>query len=145
MVCYTRGMPSANTIGLWRRLGCILYDLLALAAIWWAASIPFAMLDLSVPGSPERILYQAYLSIVGLAYFVLCWRARGATIGMRAWGVRIETVDGQKIGWGAAVIRGLGAVLSWACLGLGFLWSLFSATRLCWHDQWSATRLVSAE
>ena len=138
-------MPSANTIGLWRRFGCITYDLLALIAIWWAVSLPFAALDPSAPGSPERLLYQAYLSLVGLAYFVLCWRARGATVGMRAWRVRIETVDGQRIGWGAAVIRGLGAILSSACLGLGFLWSLFGAARLCWHDQWSATRLVSAE
>jgi len=140
-----RTMPSANIVGLWRRLGCIIYDLLALIAIWWAASLPFAALDLSVPGSPERWLYQVYLSIVGLAYFVLSWRARGATVGMRAWRVRIETSDGRRIGWSAAVVRALGAVLSWACLGLGFLWSLFSSTRLCWHDRWSATRLVSME
>ena len=137
-------MPSAN-IGLWRRLGCITYDLLALIAIWWAASLPFAALDLSVPDSPERLLYQAYLSLVGLAYFVLCWRSRGATVGMRAWRVRVEMQDGRRISWGAAAVRGLGAVLSWACLGLGFLWGLFSPTRLCWHDRWSATRLVSVD
>lgn len=136
-------MPPANIIGLWRRLGCIVYDLLALTAIWWAASLPLAMLDLSAPGSPERLLYQAYLSIVGAAYFVLCWRTRGATLGMRAWRVRIETLEGRRVGWGAAVIRALGAALSWACLGLGFLWGLFSEGRLCWHDRWSATRLIS--
>ena len=138
-------MPSANNIGLWRRFGCIIYDLLALIAIWWAASLPFAALDLSVPGSPERLLYQAYLSIVGLAYFVLCWRARGATVGMRAWRVRVEMQDGRRIGWGAAIVRALGAVLSWACLGLGFLWSLLNPARLCWHDRWSSTRLVTME
>ena len=138
-------MPSENIIGLWRRLACIIYDLLALTAIWWAASIPLATLDLSVPGSPERLLYQAYLAIVGLAYFVLCWRARGATVGMRAWRVRIETRDGRRIGWSAAIVRALGSVLSWVCLGLGFLWSLFSPARLCWHDRWSNTRLVSME
>ncbi len=135
-MCYTRGMPSTNTPGLWRRLGCILYDLLALVAIWWAASLPFAMLDLSVPGSLERMLYQVYLAGVGLAYFVLCWRTRGATVGMRAWGIRIESTDGRKVGWGAALIRGLGAILSGACLGLGFLWG--------WHDRWSATRLIAS-
>ena len=138
-------MMSVNTINLWRRFGCIVYDLLALVAIWWAASIPFAALDLSAPGSPERFLYQAYLSIIGLAYFVLSWRIRGATVGMRAWRVRVETRDGRRIGWRAAIIRALGAMLSWLCLGLGFLWSLFSSSRLCWHDRWSATHLVSLE
>ena len=114
-------------------------------AIWWAATLPFAAVDLSVPGSPERLLYQAYLSTVGLAYFILSWRTRGATVGMRAWRVRVEMQDGRRIGWGAAVVRALGAVLSWACLGLGFLWSLFSPSGLCWHDRWSSTHLVSME
>ena len=138
-------MPSENLISLWRRLGCILYDLLVLIAIWWAASVPLATVDLSVPDSPERMLYQAYLSIVGLAYFILCWRTRGATVGMRAWRARIETPDGRRIGWGAATVRALSAILSGACLGLGFLWALFSPDRLCWHDRWSATRLVASE
>ena len=138
-------MPPTNLISLWRRVACILYDLLTLVAIWWAFSLPFAMVDLTVPGSLERLLYQAYLSAIGFAYFILCWRTRGATVGMRAWGVHIETLNGRRVAWGLATVRALGAVLSWACLGLGFLWGAFSGNRLCWHDRWSTTRLVSTD
>ena len=140
---HSRIMPPPDPISLWRRLGCILYDLVVLIALWWAASLPLAMVDLTVPGSPERLLYQLWLAAVGAGYFVVSWRTRGATIGMRAWRVRVETLDGHTPGWGTAAIRMLAAGVSWLCLGAGFLWSLFSADRLCWHDRWSATRLVA--
>jgi len=132
------------SVNLWRRFGCMFYDGIALMAIWWGASLPFALIDLSVPGSMERLLYQLYLLGIGILYFVLCWHRKGATLGMRAWGVRIEGREGGAVSWSAALIRALGALFSAACLGLGYFWCLFSARRQCWHDVWSATTLKCA-
>lgn len=135
-------MAASKPVGLGLRFGCILYDLIVLAAIWWAASMPFAAVDLTVPGTAERLMYQGYLGAVAVAYFVGCWRWRGATVGMRAWQVRLETCQGGGVGWTAALRRAFTAMLSWGCLGLGYWWCLFDPQRLCWHDRWSATRLV---
>ena len=33
------------------------------------------------------------------------------------------------------------AILSWAPLGLGFLWQLWDKDKLAWHDRLSGTRL----
>jgi hypothetical protein len=36
----------------------------------------------------------------------------------------------------------LAASLSWAALGLGFLWQLWDPEKLTWHDRLSNTRLI---
>ena len=40
------------------------------------------------------------------------------------------------------MIRCLGALLSAACLGLGYLWKLVDRNHRYWHDYLSGTRLV---
>ncbi len=133
-----------NPVSLWQRFACLFYDSIVLVAIWWGASLPFGMVDLTVPGSAERITYYVYLTTIGVLYFVLCWCRRGATLGMRAWRIHITTRDGNPVRWEAALIRALGGIVSAACFGLGFFWCLFSARRQCWHDAWSATELSRA-
>ena len=134
-----------NPVSLWQRFACLFYDGIVLIAVWWGASLPFGMLDLTVPGSAERLAYYIYLFAVGVLYFVFCWCRRKATLGMRAWGIRIEARGGGPVSWPAALIRALGAVLSAACLGLGYFWCLFSARKQCWHDAWSATELTRVQ
>ena len=107
--------------------------------------LPFYAVDLTVPYSFERLLYQVYLLLIGLFYFVWCWRTRRATLGMRAWNVHIETDNGQPPDWTQATGRALSALVSWGCLGLGFWWCLFHAQKLAWHDLWSHTRLVRTQ
>ena len=128
-------------VGLPRRLGCMLYDLLALAALAWAASLPLGGVDLSAPG-PGRSLYQSGLLLLFAGYFVACWRLRSATVGMQAWLVRVVGADGGRIGWRQALLRALGALAAFACLGLGYWVSLAGAP--CWPDRLSGTRLVRA-
>lgn len=127
--------------GLPRRLGCMLYDLLVLLALAGAASLPLGGVDLSAPG-PGRSLYQAGLLALFAAYFAACWRLRGATVGMQAWGVRVVGAGGGRIGWRQASLRALGALASFACLGLGHWVGLAGAP--CWPDRLSGTRLVRA-
>ena len=128
-------------VGLPRRLGCMLYDLLVLAALAWAASLPLGGIDLSAPG-PGRSLYQSGLLVLFAAYFTACWRWRGATVGMRAWRVRVVGAGGGRIGWRQALLRALGALAAFACLGLGYWVSLAGAP--CWPDRLSGTRLARA-
>ena len=42
----------------------------------------------------------------------------------------------------AASLRFVAALLSWAAVGLGFLWQLWDRDRLTWHDRISGTRIV---
>ena len=120
----------------------MLYDGLIGVALWMVAAalaLPVTRGDV-VAG--RDVGFTAYLLSVWFIYLAICWR-RGATLGMRAWRVRLVTHDGQPIGWGACVIRYVVAALSLALAGLGFWWSLWERRRRTWHDIASNSRLIN--
>jgi len=136
----------AETSGFLRRIAAIVYDTLLLAALWFLATMPF----IAVRGGESidsgsgllHIGYQITLVLVAYAFFVGFWITKGRTLGMQSWGLQLESADGSVPGIGAATVRFVAACLSWAALGLGFLWQLWDPDRLTWHDRLSKTRLV---
>ena len=120
----TTGAPA----GLFRRLAAMFYDALLMIALWFIAT--FAMLPLTggeaILASSQGLLghlYHALLLLLAVAYFGVCWTRGGQTLGMRAWRIRLETMEGRSPGWGAALIRfatGVATVLL-AILGLWYL------------------------
>jgi uncharacterized RDD family membrane protein YckC len=118
------------------------YDAIAVIALLMLVTA-LAMLagfrELDVVRDP---LYGAGLALTWFLYLGWCWRRGGMTMGMRAWRVRIETLEGGTPGWGACLVRFLVSLLSGAALCAGFLWSLGDRERRCWHDIASGTRLL---
>lgn len=132
--------------GLLRRFAAILYDALLLLALWFLATVPFIAIEGGEsiePGSgPLYIIYQLTLLGVAYGFFVGFWCHRGRTLGMQSWGLQLQTADGKLPSPGAATLRFFAAILSWLPLGLGFLWQLWDAEHLTWHDRLSGTRLI---
>jgi uncharacterized RDD family membrane protein YckC len=127
--------------GLLRRLGAILYDSLLLLALLFMVTIPFIALRGGEAVEPDTPSYQLSLLAVAYLYFVGFWCRVGSTLGMRSWRLRVEG-DGRRLPTVAeASVRFFVAVMSWLCLGLGFLWQLVDKDRLTWHDRASGTRL----
>lgn len=128
--------------GLGRVLAACAYDGILTIAILFVATA-FALLftggEAVPPGQP---LYKAWLLVCAFPYFGWCWVRGGQTLGMRAWGLRLKGGGDARPGWGQALARYLGALLSWTALGLGFLWILVDRSRLSWHDRLSRTRIV---
>jgi uncharacterized RDD family membrane protein YckC len=126
---------------LWRRLLIMLYDATAVIALLMAATA-LAMLagfrELSVVRDP---LYTLYLCAVWFGYLGWCWHRGGMTLGMRAWGVRIEREGGGRPGWGRSLARFLLSLVSAGAAGVGFLWSVVDSRRRTWHDRISGTLL----
>ncbi len=127
--------------GLLRRLGAIFYDTLLVAALMFMATIPFIAVRHGEAVNPETLAYQLTMIAVAYAFFVTFWSRSGSTLGMLAWGLRVETEDGASPGVGQASIRFFAAILSWLVVGLGFLWQLWDPAGLTWHDRLSNTRL----
>ena len=61
---------------------------------------------------------------------------------MRVWRIRLLCMDGAALTLKDGLVRYFAALLSLACLGLGFLWILVDKEKLAWHDRLSATRMV---
>lgn len=86
--------------------------------------------------------YNILRFLIIFLFFVLYWTRVGRTLGMQSWRLQLESLDGSNIHFGTATLRFFAALLSWAPLGLGFLWSLWDKDRLTWHDRLSKTRIV---
>jgi uncharacterized RDD family membrane protein YckC len=126
-----------------RRLGAVLYDTLLLAALLMLASFLYVpLVDQALAPPFNRALYQLYLLAISLAYFGWFWVHGGQTLGLRTWRLRLVAGDGGAVTWVQAVRRFLAAIVSWLCLGLGFLWVLVDREKLAWHDRFSGTRLI---
>lgn len=132
---------TASNASLLRRLGAILYDALLVLAVLFLVTIPFVAVHGGEPVGPGNRLYQFTLLAAMYVFFTGFWCRSGSTLGMLAWGLRVETPDGKPPGLGRASLRFFGAILSWLAVGLGFLWQLWDPEVLTWHDRLSGTRL----
>ncbi|MCB1762069.1 MAG: RDD family protein [Gammaproteobacteria bacterium] len=141
---------STNAPGLFRRLGAMLYDTLLVTGLLLMAIVPVVVLLGSIEGWDQidtgslrrNPFYIAYLLSVPLLFFVGFWKLTGQTLGMRTWRIRLMGDQGNAVSWRAAIVRYFAAMLSWAPLGLGFLWILIDPEKLAWHDRLSHTRLI---
>ncbi len=75
-------------------------------------------------------------------YFVFFFSTTGQTVGKAVMGLRVVTIDGQRMGVKRSFIRALCYTLSLAPLGLGFLWVLGEDRRRAWHDKIAHTYVL---
>jgi uncharacterized RDD family membrane protein YckC len=76
-------------------------------------------------------------TIVGLAYYTFFEGSpSGQTLGKRAMNIRVlDFSTGGSIGYGRAVVRYIGRILSGIVCLLGYLWMLWDAEKQTWHDK----------
>lgn len=133
--------------GFFRRLAAMLYDLLLLIALWFAATALLLVVSGGHLADPDRPLWllhvlQASLMLVTCLFFAWFWTHGGQTLGMRAWRFRIMRADGGPVNWKQALIRFVVAIPSVGALGIGYFWMLIDRDRCALHDLLSDTRLV---
>lgn len=125
-----------------RRLGIILYETLLLISVLLFATIPVLFVTKGEAVSSEDVRFQLYCFSILLIYFIFPWCRSGQTLAMQTWRVILVQRDGSKITIKQAFIRFFVAIISWAVLGLGFIWSLIDKEKRTWHDILSGTKLV---
>ena len=158
-----------RTPSLARRMACFCYEAMLLFGL---ALIPgvlgavfFAQTGQRHPLQGETAL-RIYALILYGVYFVWFWSARGQTLAMQTWHIRIITAQGRPLGrWRAlaryvaswtwvapaalvAHLNGWTPVQSLAAVGVGVvvyaLLALAHPQRQFWHDALCRTRLIDA-
>ncbi|HPW30340.1 MAG TPA: RDD family protein [Rhodoferax sp.] len=155
-----------KTPGLWRRMACWLYEGMLLFGVVFLAGYLFSTLSQSRHALDNRHALQAFVFVVFGIYFVWFW-AKGQTLAMKTWHIRIVDRNGRAI----SQLRALGRyILSWVwflpplfaiapfqlpgsesaviILGWVVIWALlsrFHPQSQFWHDALSGTRLVSSQ
>ncbi|TVP45273.1 MAG: RDD family protein [Halomonas sp.] len=144
-------LDSVWPAGLGRRLGAMLYDGFLVMAIWIAVTVAHLVFFRVVLGQQAedigttafdiwslRIMLLFFVSL----FFIFSWSRGGMTLGMQAWRLRVQTLDGYSLNWQQGLIRCATAWLSLLALGLGYVWVLFDAERRSWPDIVSKTQTV---
>lgn len=164
-------VPAARAVSLQapplvRRMACWLYEGILMFGVVFIAGYLFGTLSQTRNAMDNRHALQGFLFVVFGIYFVWFW-ARGQTLAMKTWHIRVVDAAGQPVTQLRAFAR---YVLSWlwflpplvaaapfalpgtevAVLVLGWVavWALlsrFHPLRQFWHDAWAGTRLVHFE
>jgi len=123
----------------------IFYDLFLLTAILFLATAIVNAInngEATDSSMAYTIFLRFYLASIIFFYFGWFWTHGGQTLGMKTWKIKLISNNSQTINWKQVTIREITAVISWAFLGLGFIWSLFDNQKRSWHDISSNTRLI---
>lgn len=156
-------MPALGAPSLRRRLACLVYEGLVLFGLLLLPGVLGAALTAAGWQIPPTMLGLVSILLFG-AYFVGFWSARGQTLPMQTWRIRIETVRGERLSRGRALARyvagyvwvlpalALSLLNHWppkvtlGALALGItgyaLLSLMHPQRQFWHDALCGTRLI---
>ncbi|WP_293398887.1 RDD family protein [Polaromonas sp.] len=147
-----------------RRMACWVYEGLLMFGVVFIAGYLFSTLSQTRNALDNRHALQAFLFVVFGIYFVWFW-AKGQTLAMKTWDIRVVDKSGAPITQKRALLR---YVLSWiwflpplgiswflglpgteaAVLALGWVgvWAVlarFQAQKQFWHDAWAGTQLVT--
>jgi uncharacterized RDD family membrane protein YckC len=127
------------------RCGALLVDYTLAVAIIAFTTLLARTVGGSVRWTGEAMLAVGYIAslVVLLLNFLVLPVFTGATVGKWATGLRIERLNGERLGFGHATLRHtLGYLVSLLTLGLGFLLAAFNSEGRALHDRIAGTIVV---
>ena len=131
--------------GLFRRFASLVYDSLIITSILFLATTIAILLVSLVLGTNAitensilvgNPIFFFWLVFTWFSYYAWCWRKSGQTLGMKAWRLKLITLDSSVISYKNALLRFFSAFL-----GLANLWALLPAKR-GWHDILSSSNII---
>ncbi len=129
-----------QSAGVFRRFAAMTYDaILLLAVLLFAMGIAKAITGAEMV---PRALGQAVVLLVIFGFFAFFWKRGGQTLGMQTWRLHLKSNDESRISFKHCALRLLGALLSFAALGLGYLWVWIDKKNRAWPDIISKTQIV---
>ncbi|WP_342621136.1 RDD family protein [Rhodoferax sp. GW822-FHT02A01] len=147
-------------------MACWVYEGILLFGVVFISGYLFSTLSQTRNAMDNRNALQAFLFVIFGIYFVWFW-AKGQTLAMKTWNIRVVDLNGKAITQKRALLR---YVLSWVwflpplmavapfqlngaevgVIAVGWIavWALlsrFQSQGQFWHDVWAGTRLISSQ
>ncbi len=139
-------LPDAGPI---RRVLALAYDSLLVAAlilsyILFVVATTIAVTDASIGDDIQTngIFNQIGLVILIVGFFTFFWRKAGQTAGMRAWRLKLVSIDGQAPSLKQCILRCALAPFSIVLAGAGYWWCWFDKEGRSAHDRLTNTRVL---
>ena len=131
--------------GFLKRILAIIYDSLLIAAIVLVLSLLLVFINGGYPESGSFVSFiQLFILVVtGPIFYSYFWIVnKGQTTGMQAWKIKLVTTDETELNINKTMLRCLISTISFACLGLGYLWILYHKDDLSWSDILTKTKVI---
>ena len=151
------------TPSLRRRMACWLYEGMLMFGVVFISGYLFSALTQTRNALDNRHELQAFLFVIFGIYFVWFW-AKGQTLAMKTWNIRVVDSQGRSISqlralrryvlswlwflppllisWAAKLSAAEALVILGGWIAIWALLSRFHPERQFWHDAWAGTRLV---
>ena len=134
-----------QSAGFLKRILALVYDSLLIAAIVLVLSLLLVLVNggYSESGSFVSFIQFFILVFTGPIFYSYFWIVnKGQTTGMQAWRIKLVTTDETELNINKTMLRCLISTISFACLGLGYLWILYHKDDLSWSDILTKTKVI---
>ena len=131
--------------GFLKRVLALVYDSLLIGAIVLVLSLLLVFVNGGYPESGSFVSFIQFFILVfaGPIFYSYFWIAnKGQTTGMQAWKIKLVTMDETELNIKQTMLRCLISTISFACLGLGYLWILYHKDDLSWSDIVTNTKII---
>ena len=140
-------VPQATYGGFWIRVAAYLIDWVIGGVIGFALGFVIGIIAVithpenpTVAATDLRPVTTVLGVLINMAYFTVQWTISGATIGQRLFRLRVVDADsGQPIGFGKALLRWIGLIISVLVCFVGVIWVAFDARKQGWADKIAGT------
>jgi uncharacterized RDD family membrane protein YckC len=137
--------PQGTYGGFWIRVVAYIIDAIILGIVGAILSVPLGVnyTDMNSLNSGAARVSNGIDLVLGFVYFTLLWSYMGASIGQRLLGMRVvDATTGQPIGFGKAVLRWVGLIVSFFVCFIGVIWVAFDGRKQGWMDKIAGTVVV---
>jgi uncharacterized RDD family membrane protein YckC len=131
--------------GFWRRFVAYFIDVIAVYIVSFVAGLIIGLILGAAQVNSDLISGAGALAGICIAilyYPVQESSAAQATLGKRALGLKVTTLDGQRIGFGRALGRFFAKILSSLILMVGYIMAAFTEKKQALHDMIAGTLVV---
>ena len=137
----TSDKPCYPPAGLFTRLIAMFYDSLLLLSVLLIATA-LALLASKGTLHYHNPFFRTFLFLICFSFYAWFWLHGGQTLGMRAWRLQLQGLDGGPVSIWQALLRFMVAIPSLALGGIGLWWMLIDREKLALHDRFSESRIV---
>jgi len=131
--------------GFLKRILALIYDSLLIAAIVLVLSLLLVFINGGYPDSGSFLSFIQFfiLVVTGPIFYSYFWIVnKGQTTGMQAWKIKLVTMDETELNIKKTMLRCLISTISFAFIGLGYLWILYDKDDLSWSDILTKTKVI---
>ncbi len=131
---------------IWKHFAAFVYDIFPILGILILTSGTILVFRSGNDVQPYTwwFILITYLEVA--LYYIYSWKIGGQTIGMKAWKIKLKSLNEQEqITWAQSTFRFIAGVVSTLLLGAGIFWKLFSNEQKSWMDLISSSLTVSED